>query len=119
MARKISGTISFRIDGVRHFVVGDWTYNLGKPKREALVGSDSFHGYKEMPQAAMISGVIRDTNQLSVTALADVKEATIQLELGNGKVIVLRDAFNENEGNVTTEEGNIEVKFTGASAEEI
>ena len=41
------------------------------------------------------------------------------MELANGKVVLLRDAWYAGEGNVGTEEANIQVRFEGLSGEEI
>lgn len=45
--------------------------------------------------------------------------ATVTLELANGKMIVLRNAWFASEGTVQTEEGTIALRFEGISAEEI
>ena len=40
---------------------GTFTYHLGIPKREAVIGPDRVHGYKEMPQVAYIEGAITES----------------------------------------------------------
>ncbi len=113
------GVIFLKINGDIQDAKGSFTYNHGKPKREAIVGADRVHGYKETAQAPFIEGEITDSATLDVEALKDVDGATITLELANGKVFLLRDAWYANEGNVQTEEGNITVRFEGMSGEEI
>ena len=98
---------------------GEFTYNLGRPKREAVIGVDVVHGYKEEPQVSMIEGSITDSSDLDLKALVDTTDATITLELANEKVISLRQAWFAADGNVSTSEGEIEVRFEGLSAEEI
>jgi hypothetical protein len=116
---RVGGIIEFKANGELYSAKGSWTYNLGRPKREAVVGSDSVHGYKEMPQAPKIEGAITDRSDLDLSALLTLKDATVTLSLANGKIIVLRDAFFDGDGNATTEEGEIEVSFSGLSAEEV
>lgn len=117
--RRAGGQIFIKVDGEQFQAKGSFTYNLGKEKREAIVGSDQVHGFKALPQVPMIEGAITDSDELNLEALLLIRDATIQLELANGKIIVLRDAWYAADGNVTTEEGEIEVKFEGIDAEEI
>lgn len=119
MNQRIGGTIEFKIDGEIYNAKGSWTYNLGRGKRETIVGADGVHGYKEMPQVPYIEGVITDRGDLSIDTLLKLVDATAMLQLANGKIIVLRDAIFAGDGNVTTEEGEIEARFEGVSAEEV
>jgi len=119
MAERIGGILFGKINGEQVRMKGSWTYNLGQPKREAIVGADQVHGYKEMPQAPFVEGVITDSSELDLSALLNTKDVTFTLELANGKVIVLRDAWWAADGNVTTEEAEIEARFEGLSAQEV
>lgn len=114
-----SGTIFFKVDGAQHDAKGSFTYNLGAPKREAMTGSDAVHGYKETPQVAFIEGEITDRAELNLQALLTLDGVTVTLELANSKTILLRDAWYAGDGNVQTEEANIQVRFEGRSAEEV
>lgn len=116
---RVGGKIFVKANGIQYRAKGSWTYNLGKDKREAVVGADAVHGYKAMPQAPFIEGTITDSSELSIEDLLDLTEATIILELANGKIISLNDAWWAADGNVTTEEGEIEARFEGLTADEI
>jgi len=116
---RIGGIISLKINGDMYFAKGNFTYNLGKPKKEGVVGSDRVHGYKEVPQVPFIEGEITDRNELNLEDLVTLDEATITLELANGKVIMLREAWYAGEGTGNTEEGNITLRLEGMSAEEV
>lgn len=117
--QRVGGTVFVKVDGTQYKVKGSWTYNLGQPMREEVVGSDSVHGYTEKPQAPYISGAITDDSETDLKSLLNITGATIQMELANNKIIVLEQAFFSGEGSGTTEEGEVEVKFVGISAEEI
>ena len=117
--KRVGGIISLKIDGDMHFAKGDFTYNLGLPKKEGVVGSDRVHGYKEVPQIPFIEGENTDRQALSPGALMSIKDSTITLELANGKVIALREAWNAAEGTGNTGEGNIGVRFEDRSAEDL
>jgi hypothetical protein len=114
-----SGTLYFKVDGAPYSAKGSFTYNLGASKREAIVGADAVHGYKEMPQTPFVEGEITDSADLDVKTLLNLDGVTVTLELANGKVILLRDAWYAGDGNIGTEEANIQIRFEGISAEEI
>lgn len=117
--QRRGGIIFVKVNGDIQDAKGNFTYNLGAPIREAIVGADIVHGYKETPQVAFIEGEITDRRTLDLEALVRTENATVTLELANGKVIVLRAAWFAGEGTGNTEEGNIAVRFEGAQGEEI
>lgn len=119
MGQRRGGTLFVKVDGVQYDAKGNFTYNLGAPKRDGIVGPDRVHGYKELPQIPMIEGEITDSSDLNLEAFLNISDSTVTLELANGKVFVLRNAWYAGEGNVQTEEGNVQVKFEGESAEEV
>jgi hypothetical protein len=118
-SQRRAGLIQFNIDGVLYDAKGNFTYNLGRPKREAVIGADGVHGYKETPQPAFIEGEITDRGDLDLNSLVTMSGKTVTLTLGNDKVVALRDAWYAGEGTGNTEEANIAVRFEGKSAEEI
>lgn len=117
--KRVAGIIALKVNGEQLLAKGNFEYNLGKPKREAVTGSDGTHGFKETPQVAYIAGEITDRSDISLDSLVTTRDATITLELGNGKVIVLRDAWYAGDGTGNTEEGNVDVRFEGMSADEV
>ncbi len=114
-----AGTINIQVNGVVYDAVGSFSYNLGQPMREELVGPDRVHGYKETPQVPYIEGEIRDSSDLDLSNLQNLTDATLTLKLANGKTIMLREAWYAAEGTVGTEEANVQFKFCGMSAEEL
>ena len=117
--QRRAGLIQVQVSGVIQDAKGSWSYNLGQPKRETIIGSDGVHGFKETPQVAMIEGAITDRGTLDLAALVTGKDLTVTLTLGNGKVIVLRNAWFAGEGTASSEEAEIKVRWEGASAQEI
>lgn len=118
-SERVGGLLFVKANGEQLRAKGSWTYNAGQAKREGVVGADQVHGFKEMPQIPFIEGNITDSAELDLVALLNTKNATVTLELANGKVFVLRDAWWAGSGNVTTEEGEIEGRFEGISGEEV
>jgi len=119
MSQRRGGLIQVQVNGEVFDAKGSWTYNLGRPMREAIIGSDVVHGFKESPQTAFIEGEITDRGTLDLATLVTLQEATVTLSLANGKVIVLRDAWFAGDGTGNTDEGNVAARFEGSGAEEI
>jgi hypothetical protein len=114
-----SGTVFFKIDGQVYETIASINYNIGKPKREALVGHDTVHGYKELPQVPFCELEIRDSSTLDLDVLLTAKDATITIELANEKTIVFRNAWYAGEGTIGSEEANIQCRFEALAAEEV
>lgn len=114
-----AGTIFFKVDSTQYDAKGSFNYNLGADKREAIIGADKVHGFKETKQVAFIEGEITDRADLDVQKLLELDDVTVTLELANGKTILLRNAWFAGDGNIGTDEANIAVRFEGQSAEEV
>jgi len=113
------GIIYLKYDGALYDATGKFTYNLGRPKKEAIVGVEAVHGFKSTPQTPFIEGAITDHRKLDVAGFVEKFEGTVTLELANGKTISLKEAWYAGEGTVDTEEGEIGVRFEGMSCEEV
>ena len=118
MSRR-GGIISLKVDGQQLDAKGNFTYSGGEPVREGLAGSDGVHGFKETVRVPFIEGEITDRADLDVSALKKTENATVTIQLANGKVFVLRNAWFAGESTGNTEEGNLNVRFEGLSGEEI
>ncbi len=114
-----AGIIQVQFNGEVYDAKGAFSYNLGRPKREVMMGVDRVHGYKEEPQVAFIEGEITDRGNLDLAALVSLKGATVTIELANGKMIALYEALQVGEGTASTEDASIPVRFEGDSAEEV
>ena len=117
--QRRAGLIIVQIDGEIMDAAGDFEYNLGAPKREALIGADRVHGFKETPQVAYIAGKIRDRKTLDLSKLVNKSDATVTLQLAVGKIFVLRDGWFAGDGTATSADAELEVRFEGISGEEI
>ncbi|TAH39292.1 MAG: phage tail protein [Planctomycetota bacterium] len=116
---RVAGIIRFKANGTQHRAKGNFSYNIGAPKREAVVGADAVHGYKETPQQPFIEGEITDSEDLKLKDLVTLADGTITLELANGKLIALYEAWFAGDGTGQTQEANIAVRYEGMRAEEV
>ncbi|WP_431282722.1 phage tail tube protein [Humitalea sp. 24SJ18S-53] len=114
-----AGTITFKVNGAQQDAKGVFTYNLGKPKLTAIVGADRVHGFSSAVQVPFIEGMITDSSDLDVASLLSLRDGTVTLDLANGKTIILRTASYAGEGNITTEQGEIAVRYEGLEAIEM
>lgn len=117
--QRRGGTIQLQVGGEVQDAKGNFTYHLGTSKREAIVGSDRVHGYKETPAVPYIEGMITDRGNLDAKSLFNGKDLTVTLALANGKVITLGEAWYAGDAKVTSEEGEIEVRWEGLTCEEV
>lgn len=109
--RRIGGIIIFKVDGNQFQAKGAFTYNLGVPKKSSVVGHDGGHGYKELPQPSSCEGLITDSSDISIRDIRRLRDVTVTLALANGKTIVLTEAVETSDGDVTTEEGEAQIRF--------
>lgn len=108
---RIAGIIALSVDGVTQRTEGEFTYNLGTPLREALVGNQGLDGYKETPQAAFIKGNVRVTKGFDLRAFMEKTGVDAQLTLSTGEVIVFTDGFVAGEGTGSTDTATIAFEF--------
>jgi len=118
-ATKIGGVAFLRVDGFQYLLRGDLTVSPGNVSRTGVVGQDGFHGYTETPETAEISATLTDTGTLSLAQLRNIVCSTVTVELANGKVYVLRDAFTTEAFELNTSEGSVAVTWVGAACEEM
>lgn len=106
-----AGLIWVQVNGQRIEAKGAFTIGAGQPKRDGIIGSDGIHGYKETPQIAFVEGALTDSPELDTVALRQVTNATVTVELNNGKTWVFEDAWYASEGTMTTDESEIGFRF--------
>lgn len=117
--RRVGGVIKVSHSGQVLRAKGNFEHNLGENIVEEVVGADGVHGYKEMPQAPFVAGEITDDGTLDRRALIRARNATVTLDLANGKTFFLNGAVFTGEGTGNSEEGNMAVRFVGDDGGEI
>lgn len=108
-----AGIIHIKFNDLVIQAKGNWTVNLGLPKREALLSSSGeVAGYKEtLETPPTIKGELFIDSDTPINGLYENDNATITLTLA-GQTFVLRSAWLA-EGEINTEEGNMSVTFQG------
>ena len=116
---RIGGKLSIKANGQTIYAKGDFTVNTGQLKREMIAGTDRVHGHKSMIQVPFIEGATSDLPSVDTEAIKNIENATVILEAYNGKTFVLRNATYTSEGDLTTEEGELQMRFEGTNCEVI
>lgn len=116
---RIGGIAYVKWDGKQIEARGSWKSNVLPTTREGIAGQDGVHGYKEMPRVPTFQGDVSYVRGISIEELHKIEDATITLELANGKTHILRNAWFADESEVDAEEGSFPVKFEGLSGEEL
>ena len=106
-----AGLIWVQINGQRIEAKGTFTIGAGQPARNPIIGADGVHGYAETPQVAYVEGAMTDSPDLDTVALRQTTNATVTVELNNGKTWVYEDAWYAGEGAMTTDESEIAFRF--------
>ena len=113
---RLAGVTSFSINGVTYKVADDVTWMPANIKRESLKSlSGPTPGYSETFEPGMIGAKLYDAFDLSVTALMDMSNVTVQVEAANGKVVTGSGMWILDTPTVSGKEGSFEVKFEGPS----
>lgn len=116
---RVGGTVSLQANGRSIALKGPLEILPGIPTREPIIGADGqIHGYSEKWTAPMMKGATTDSAELDTLELLTLTDATITASLPNGKVGVIRGAWQMGDGSRTTEEGEVKLEFSGLSYEE-
>ena len=115
---RLGGIFYLKIDGKMIVTTeGEFTYNLGKPKRQAEKnGALGVAGFSAEAQVPYIDGEIYDTPTIDVESILDLENATVTIELFNGKTVILTRASYCGDGEINTK-GRLKVRFEGMEAE--
>jgi hypothetical protein len=114
-----SGIVYIKLDGVQYMAKGDFKYKLGGLKREASRGVDGHTAMKEMFENGKIEGNIADPGSLDLKAIQTAENISVQLEMNNGKVVVLRNAFYTGDAEMDAIEGQTTIVFEGPECVEM
>ena len=109
--RRVGGIIFVKVNGGLLQAKGEFSYNLGAFKRDAVMGPSDVHGFTEKAAIPFVEGAITDSDELDLKALLETRDATVTLGLANGKTILLSEAWQAGEGTGGSDEGEIEVRF--------
>ena len=120
MSKMLGGVICLKVNGKLYFATGDFKYGGGEIKRTEKLAHQGVLVFTGETTAAFIEGVIVKKD-IGLKDIADIQDATITLDLPDGKTFTLYQAFSTNEKGIeaSTEKGEISVKFVGCKHAEV
>lgn len=117
---RIAGTITFKVAGEIQACAGDFTFNLGTPEREVLIGTDGkVHGYKETTKSAFVEGNLRVRKDQDIKSFLEQDDIDAQLDLANGNSYQFIEGWCAGSGDVNTADGTLAFRFEAKSAEKV
>lgn len=120
MGKRLAGTIQLTVNGVTVTAKGDFSYNLGKAKREGMPAADgTVPGYKETTQVPYIEGNVQDSADVDLEAFVTADDVAVSLLLANGKTIYGESGWFAGEGTVSTGEGEIPARWEFSVLDEV
>jgi hypothetical protein len=112
-SRRIAGLTTMSVNGSA-FAVTEFAWDPGSVERETITSLSGVDGYRELPVAPYISGKFRDAGSVNVTAFTQLYNATVVLQLANGKQIVGHNLWFTGRPGVSGADANFDFKFEGA-----
>jgi hypothetical protein len=112
--QRLGGTNFFNMDGVS-FLLIEASWRPSTPTRESAKGQDGIHGYIEKPDVGRMRGKIRDWAGNSVTLVGQTSNSQLVFSLANGKNVVGVGMWITELGDVSGEDGSVDVTFEGPS----
>jgi hypothetical protein len=111
--RRLAGITSFTVNGSA-LSVTEFSWDPGTTERETMTSMSGVDGFKETPVAAHISGKFRDSQSVNVGAFTRLSDATVVVQLANGKQIVGHNLWYVGRPGVSGSDATFDFKFEGA-----
>ena len=111
--RRLAGITKFTVNGAA-FAVTEFAWDPGSIARETMTSLSGVDGYRTMPVAPYISGKFRDAASVNVTAFTQLSNATVVVQLANGKQIVGHNLWFIGRPGVSGSDATFDFRFEGA-----
>lgn len=114
------GRLTLKVNGRAYPAAGEFKYGGGDDKRTALIGTNGVEGFTTEATVPFIEGEIFKGDAF-FDDISKIENATVTLELADGKVFSLYEAWTVNEkgGEAGSKEGKIQVRFEGMKKMEV
>jgi hypothetical protein len=112
--RRLSGITSFTVNGST-FNVTEFAWSPGVVQRATLTSLSGVDGFSENPIAGHISGKFRDAQTVNVTGFLGLTNATLVVQLANGKQIVGHNMWYVGQPDVSGTDATFDFRFEGAT----
>lgn len=117
--KRVAGTCYLKVDGVQIALRGGLTIMPSSFTREGIAGLDGPHGFKETPRIPSIEIQATKTSDLKLKDVAGWTGKTVTAECADGTTYVLNDAYQSGDLSLDAAEGQVALRFEGASCREV
>lgn len=117
--KAIAGTAYLKIDGDQKTLAGSWSVSPTTTVKTGVTGLSGVAGYTDAARVPYMEGSLIDTGSLSIKELEALRDATITLELINGKTYVGREMYLAGEPSHDAATGEVSVRFEGLDVTEM
>jgi hypothetical protein len=114
----VGGVAYFWAGGRQLCVRGDFKVQPNNFQWDGVAGQDGVHGRKRVPVIRTVEVNVSDDGTLSLQGLVAMVDATVTVELDNGKSYIYQQAWYSRLAHLDTGEGRIGVKFEALTAYE-
>lgn len=115
---RVAGTAYLKMGAEQLPLGGSLSVSPNNKTREAVAGLSGVVGHKETPRAPYVEGEVVLSADVSLKTLEDYTGGTIVVELANGSVYTLHDAFFAGDLEADAAEGMVPVRFEGTRMDE-
>ena len=119
MGVRIGGFATISFDGNKYELKANMEVRPSSVRREGVAGQDEVHGYLENPIVPQIKGDFSTIPGLSLDAIEQMTNVTVQADLANGSSYILTSAWTVSAFAIQTQRGQVEITFEGVTMEEI
>lgn len=117
--KPIGGTAYLKINGDQKTLAGSWSVSPTTTVKTGVTGLSGIAGYTDAARIPYMEGSLIDTGNLSIKELESLTDATITLELVNGKTYVGREMYLAGEPSHDASNGEVSVRFEGKDVSEM
>ena len=118
MANKLFGRATIVVDGQVLDTFRGASIDIGGVKRNPQPGANSTGGFTEELQPSKVECEIQMDASLSLTALGDIENATVQFRCDTGQVYLVVGAYCAEPPTATEGDGKVKMTFQGPAAVE-
>jgi len=113
MGKRIAGTMYVKIDGSQIELSGGFECPANAVKRETVMGTNGPAGYKETAIRPYVKGSFIFNADFPLATLQSNTAMSVTVELANGAVYTLSDAWLEGDSVVKGDDGTIDIELSG------
>jgi hypothetical protein len=112
--RRLAGLTSFTVGGSAFNVI-EFSWDPGTVENETMTSLSGVDGYSQKPVAPYISGKFRDAQSVNVTAFTNLSNATVVVQLANGKTVTGHNLWYVGRPGVSGADAAFDFRFEGVA----